>query len=255
MNRALLIACFALSTIALALSLVPRGDPVLPPPPATTGVMPEELEMLQRRLDDVEDNQRDLFDRIQRLQRAGVATADLTFDGGAPAALQAEVARLREEVHGMVAGEAMNSPGGKAFLKEALKEVQAEEARARMEQRMAATAQRTEQQKEQWKKFIADAHLNYAQEQALTQALDAEQQKRDALMAEARAGTKDFRDVFRSTRELQRDTDKTMKATLDEAQQRQYEQLRREQRGSGGFGRQGGDGDPRGPGGGRRERQ
>ncbi len=248
MNRALLIACFAISTIALALSLVPRADPLPPPPIATTGVMPEELELLQRRLDDVEDTQRELFDRVSRLQRAGaVGAADLSLDAGVPAALQAEVARLRDEVHGMIAGEALSSPGGKAYLKDTLHEIQAEEARARMEQRLARTAQRNEEQKQQWKKFVTDAHLDYAQEQTLTKALDAEQQRRDALMAEARAGTKDFRDAFREQRDLQRDTDKTVKAQLDEAQQKQYDQLRREQRG-------GIDGIPRG-GGGRRERQ
>ena len=70
-------------------------------------------------------------------------------------------------------------------------------------------------------------------------------------MAEARNGTKEFRDVFRETRDLQRDTDRSVKPQLDEAQSKQYEQLRREQRG----GDRGGGGwaGPGGPGG-RRER-
>jgi len=252
MNRALLIACFAISTIALALSLVPRADPLPPPPPASAGVLPEELELLQRRLDDVEDTQRELFDRVSRLQRGGVA-GELALDAGAPAALQAEVARLRDEVHGMIAGEALNSTGGKTFLKDAIREVQAEEARARMEQRLALQTKRAEEQKAQWKKFVTDARLNYSQEQALMKALEAEQQKRDAFMAEARAGTKDFRDVFRETRDAQRETDKAVKAQLDEGQQRQYDQLRREQRGGGDRGGWGGERGERG--GGRRERQ
>src|SRR5215212_9042029 len=131
MNRVLLIACFAISTIALALALVPRADPLPPPPPpASAGMSPEELEMFQRRLDDVEDTQRELFDRVSRLQRGGAA-GDVALDAGVPAALQVEVARLRDEVHGMIAGEALNSTGGKTWLKDTIREVQAEEARAR----------------------------------------------------------------------------------------------------------------------------
>lgn len=240
MNRALLIACFATSTLALALALVPRDPPAPLPASGGGGVTMDDLEILERRIDAVEDLNRDLLNKVAQLQR-GAPGLVLTGDAGVSAAVAVELAQLRDEVHGMVAGEALNSPGGKTWLKDQLRELQVEEQRARTEQQLARAAERTEEQKVQWKKFVTDAKLTYAQEQGLMGALDAEAAKRKTLMDEVKAGTKDFRDVMRSTRELRRDTDQTVKASLDEAQQKQYEQLRREQGSPRGGDRGGGD--------------
>ncbi len=232
MNRALLIACFALSTIALALSLVPR-DPPPPPPAATGGVSADDLDILERRIEMLENDNHELWAKVQQLQRAaagaGVAVALPSDAGGVPAAMQAEVAKLRDEVHGMIAGEALNSDSGKQWLRERMRELEQEDRRSRMEQQLQRAAAREQEQKAQWKKFVADAKLNYTQEQSLMKALDAESARRQALMDEVKAGTKDFREVMQQTRELRRETDKAVKGSLDEAQQKQYEELRREQ--------------------------
>src|SRR5262245_35176599 len=115
MNRALLIACFAISTIALALSLVPKDVPA--PSLAQGQVTFDDLELLERRIDAVEDLNRSLLDKVARLERAAPLLAP-GADAGASQALQLELARLRDEVHGMVAGEALNSSGAKTWLKD-----------------------------------------------------------------------------------------------------------------------------------------
>lgn len=255
MNRALLIACFAMSAIALALSLVPRDAPPPAPVAAGGGVTMDDVDILERRLDALEDANRDLLNRLVQLQRGQAAAGSMGFpaDAGVSAAVQAELVQLRNEVHGMVAGEALHSEGGKQWLKETLRELEAEDRRERTQQQLARAAARSEEQKAEWKKFITDAHLNYAQEQTLTKALDAESARRKALMDEVAAGTKDFRDVMRETRDVRRETDKTVKAGLDEAQSKQYEQLRREQNRP--RGDWGGGGDGQRGGGGQRERR
>lgn len=259
MNRALLIACFAISTIALALSLVPR-DPPPPPPSVSGGVTADDLDILERRIDMLENDNHELWVKVQQLQRGtagtGVAAA-LPFDAGIPLAVQAEVAKLRDEVHGMIAGEALNSDSGKQWLRERMREIEQEDRRSRMEQQLQRAAAREQEQKAQWKKFVADAKLNYTQEQSLMKALDAESARRQALMDEVKAGTKDFREVMQQTRDLRRETDKTVKGSLDEAQQKQYEELRREQNRPRGWGdgESGGQRGERGAGGRQRNSQ
>jgi Skp family chaperone for outer membrane proteins len=79
------------------------------------------------------------------------------------------------------------------------------------------------------RQFISDAHLNYNQEQALTRRLEAEDARRQALLQEVSAGTKNPRDMRQALRAERQQTDEEMRSLLDEAQRAKYDEMRREE--------------------------
>src|SRR4051794_26821707 len=116
MTRIVPLIALVLSGAAVGLSLF-RGS--TPAPVAVSEVRPprsdEELASLERRIEMLEETSSDLERRLSELKRKPTAA----LDGGAE--LTAEVEQLRAEVRGMIAGEALNSEGGKAYLKDAVR--------------------------------------------------------------------------------------------------------------------------------------
>jgi hypothetical protein len=134
----------------------------------------------------------------------------------------------------MVAGEALQSQGGREYLKEMVRSVQEEVRTEQRQERQArfqqAQTQAQAQQAERWRQFASEARLSYSQEQALQQRLETESTRRQALFDEVRAGTKNPRDVRQELRALRTQTDQEMHAVLDETQRAKYDELRREER-------------------------
>jgi hypothetical protein len=237
MNRFLGPASLGLSVLALAIALLgSRGEPVPPPPahePAADAFTSLELEAIERRVESLEQTALSLSKRLMLLeQRPRVAS-----DGGvavAPASLDAEVEQLRSEVRGMIAGEALQSQGGRDYLKEAVRSVQEEMRTEQREQRQQQMLQAQEQAQagraERVRQFVSDAKLSYSQEQELTRRMQGEDAQRQALFDAVRAGTKSPRDARQEVRQLRQQTDKEMAAVLDESQRVQYEEMRREER-------------------------
>ncbi|MFP2957615.1 hypothetical protein ACLEPN_07215 [Myxococcus sp. 1LA] len=243
MNKLASIAALVLAATALVVALWSPRETVQAPPPAAPVEQPTSAAAdvigLERRIKALEDTAVGLSRRLMEVERRPTVTADgkVVPSTGSPA-LAAEVDKLREEVRGMVAGEALNSEGGRDYLKDAVRNVQAEmreEQRAeRQQQWHQAQAQQQVQQQERVRKFVTDARLNYNQEQTLTRRLEAESTKREALMEEVRAGTKSMRDVRQVLRTESQQTDQEMNAILDESQRAQYQTLRRDDRRWGG---------------------
>lgn len=236
---ALLLSVAAFATALLRPAPVPEAVPAAPPP-SNDG-----LAALERRIDVLEETSEHLEQRVGELLRRppGMAFAG---DAGVPAALALEVAQLKSEVRGMIAGEALQSEGGKAFLKDAIRGVQDElrqEERKERAERFAATqAQRQAATSAAWKKFVADARLDYGQEQALTKALEAEATARRALLDQLRDGSKTFGDLRDESRKIREATDTQMKQALSEDQFKQFTEARREIRRNEGGGDFGGGG-------------
>lgn len=232
MNKLLGIASLVLASAALGVSLLGRGEPAATAPsqeaPATAAA---DVEALERRIRALEDTSLGLSRRLMALEQRPVVSAD----GGvvaAPTALTAEIEQLRAEVRGMVAGEALNSEGGRAYLKDAVRAVQdemrSEQREARQQEWTQMQAQVQTQRAERLRNFVREAGLNYNQEQALTRRMQAEDTKRQALMAEVQAGTKNPRDVRQELRAERQQTDQEMSTLLNEEQQAKYRELRRE---------------------------
>jgi type I site-specific restriction endonuclease len=158
-----------------------------------------------------------------------------------PAVLAQEVEQLRTEVRGLIAGEALQSEGGREYLKEMVRSVQDEMRTAQRQERQQQWIQNQSQAQaaraERLRKFVSEAGLSYNQEQDLLRRMDAEEARRQALFAEVEAGSKEPRDVRRELRDMRRQTDAEMQKVLSEEQRVKYEELRREERGPG---RQGG---------------
>ncbi len=234
MNKFLGIASLVLASSALAVALWAPREAAAPTPTyqeAPAAVSPEDLEDLERRVQSLEDTSLGLSRRLMALEQRPLVSAD----GGAaaaPAVLAAEVEQLRAEVRGMIAGEALNSQGGREYLKETLRSVQdemrAEQRQVREQQWQQAQAQYQAQRSERVRQFISDARLSYNQEQTLTRRLEAEEAKRQALQQEVGAGTKSPRDVRQALRDERQQTDQEMRAVLDEAQRAKYDEMRRE---------------------------
>ncbi|WP_426751069.1 hypothetical protein [Myxococcus sp. Y35] len=253
MNKLASIAALVLAATALVVALWSPREPVQAPPPAPPPEQPTsaaaDVIALERRVKALEDTAIGLSRRLMEVEKRPTVTADgKVVTSPAPASLAAEVEQLRSEVQGMVAGEALNSEGGRDFLKDMVRNVQDEmrdEQRAERQQRwQQAQVQQQAQQQERVRQFITDARLNYNQEQTLTRRLEAESTKRQALMEEVRAGTKSMRDVRQALRAETQQTDQEMNAILDESQRAQYQTLRRGDRRFGGppGGRTGGQG-------------
>jgi hypothetical protein len=246
MNRALGFASFGVAVLALAVALTRSQSDVIVTSPfdERPSVSPEQLQALERRLKSLEDTAVSLSSRVMALERRPMALPD---GGGAvaalpPAALAQEVEQLRNEVRGMIAGEALQSQGGREYLKEMVRSVQDEmrttQRQERQQEWLQAQSQAQASRAERLRKFVSEAGLNYTQEQELTRRMDAEEARRQALFAEVEAGSKAPQDVRRELRDMRRQTDAEMQKVLSEEQRVKYEELRREERG--GPGRQGG---------------
>jgi hypothetical protein len=238
MNRFLGPASLGLSVLALAIALFgARSEPVAPPPasePAADAFTSLELEAIERRVESLEQSALNLSKRLMLLeQRPGTASSG---SGGtvAPASLAAEVEQLRSEVRGMIAGEALQSQGGREYLKDAVRSVQeemrTEQRELRQQQMLQAQAQAQAGRAERLRQFASEAKLSYSQEQELTRRMESEDTRRQALFEAVRAGAKSPREARQEVRQLRQQTDKEMASLLDEAQRVQYEEMRREER-------------------------
>lgn len=250
MNRALPLISVCIAVLALAFAIVPRDPVVVPssPEPDMKRGVDVDAEMLRRRVEVLEDENRALWDRVVLLERRAQTSANLISDGGATTSIAVvqEVAQLRQELQSVIAGEVLSSDASRAALKEIIREAESDAQRERFAQRQQQQEQRAQEQKAKWKEFITSAKLTYAQEQELNRRLEAEEAARKALTQARETGTPFDPDAFRALRDQRRETDRVMSGLLDESQKPQYEQLRREDRGGGGGNR--------GPGGDRRER-
>ncbi len=256
MSRFLGFASLGLAVLALAVALTSSQQVVVSSPSSepTSAVSPEQLQALERRLKSLEDTAVSLSGRVMAIERRPMAVSD---GGGSmaalpQAALAQEVEQLRSEVRGMIAGEALQSEGGREYLKEMVRSVQDEMRTAQRQERQQQWLQNQTQAQaaraERLRKFVSDASLNYNQEQELMRRLEGEESRRQALFAEIESGSKSQQDVRRELRDLRRQTDAEMQKVLSEDQRLKYDELRREERGPG---RQGGPGGPGGQRGGR----
>ncbi len=242
MNKLASIAALVLAATALVVALWNPREPVQAAPPPAPPEQPTsaaaDLINLERRVKALEDTAVGLSRRLMEVERRPTVTADGKVVPGAPAALAAEVEQLRAEVRGMVAGEALDSEGGRDFLKDMVRTVQDEmrtEQRAERQQQWQQIEVRQQaEQQQRMRQFITDARLNYNQEQTLARRLETEASKRQALMDEVRAGTKSVRDMRQALRAEAQQTDQEMNALLDESQRSQYQTLRRGERRFGG---------------------
>ncbi|WNG33602.1 hypothetical protein F0U61_08170 [Archangium violaceum] len=252
MNRFLGPASFGLSVLALAVSLWgSRGETVPPPPPPTerpSASSSREMKDLELRVKLLEDASLSLSKRLMLLEQRPVVSSDGGVVAVAPS-LAAEVDQLRSEVRGLVAGEALSSEGGRQYLKEMVRSVQddmrAEQRELRQQQFQQAQVQAQSERAERLRQFASEARLSYSQEQELTRRLQNEDAQRQALFEGMRTGNQSPRDIRQELRQLRDQTDKEVKALLDESQQAKYDEMRREERqgGRGGWGggrRQGG---------------
>ncbi|PTL81766.1 hypothetical protein [Vitiosangium sp. GDMCC 1.1324] len=238
MNRFLGPASLGLSVLALAVALLgSRGETVAPAPPPSeppSASSSAEWKELERRVKNLEDTSLSLSRRMMLLEQRPVVSSDGGVVAAAPTALAAEVEQLRSEVRGLVAGEALSSEGGRQYLKDMVRSVQdemrTEQRDVRMQQFQQAQSQAQAARSERLRQFVSEARLNYSQEQELTRRMQNEETQRQALFDAVRAGDKSPRDVRQEARQLREQTDKEVKALLDESQQAKYDEMRREER-------------------------
>ncbi|ADO74990.1 conserved uncharacterized protein [Stigmatella aurantiaca DW4/3-1] len=255
MNRFLGFSSLGLSALALVVALASSSEPiVVPPPPVgdSSGMGAQNVQALEKRVQALEGTVQLLSQRLREAERRPTGAPGQAE----PAALAAEVDQLKDEIRGLMAGEALNSEGGREFLKEMMTSVQGEmreNRRQEQEQRwVQAMSQVQLDRSGNWKKFVSEAGLNSSQEQQLLRRLEDEDSRRKTLIEEVRAGTKQPRDMQRELREARKQTDEEMQKLLGADQQRKYLETRRDEWRQA---RQGGGGSPGGPGGpgGRRE--
>jgi hypothetical protein len=238
MNRFLGFASLGLAFMALAVALSgPREAEVSSPAeerPTTTS--PQDAQALEKRVKALEDTVVSLSSRVMALERRPVASGG---SGGAvgseaPVALAQELEQLKTEVRSLVAGEALNSEGGRDYLKAMVRSVQdemrTEQRDARQQQWVQAQTQPQTGRPERLRKFVSEASLDYNQEQEFLRRMQEEDTRRQTLFDELSAGGKNPRDVRQDLRAIRNQTDEAMKKVLSESQQAQYEALRREER-------------------------
>lgn len=240
MNRILGFAALGLSVLALAVALTNSWEaPIVPPPSEHAPVAPasQDVKALEMRVKALEDTVVLLSSRVMELERRPGAPAGSTggaVGGAPPATLAQEVEQLKAEVRGMVAGEALNSQGGREYLKEMVRSVQDEmrttQRQERQQQWAQNQAQAQTQRAERWRKFASEAGLNYSQEQELTRRLQDEDAQRQALLDQVSAGGKSPRDLRQDMRALQTQTDEAMAKVLSAEQKAQYDAMRRDER-------------------------
>ena len=242
MSRVLPVVSLCVALLAFAFAVVPR-DPVVissSEPEARRG-MDVDAELLRRRVEVLEDDNRTLWDRVVVLERrnngvvndAGVLTPSIVSD----------VAQLRQEVRGLISGEVLSNEASRAALKEVIRETEADSQRERIAQAQQRREQRAQDQKVKWKEFVGTAKLTWQQEQELTKHLEAEEKARldFAQKMQSGDGAPMGPEVFRAMGDRRRETDEAMNKLLDETQKEQYQALRREDRGGGGRGDRGGE--------------
>lgn len=239
MNRVIGFASLGLSVMALAVALTGSQEVVVSSPPeerSSTHPAPE-VQALEKRVKALEETVVSLSGRVMALERrqatpegSGGAAA-----GAAPVALALEMEQLRAEVRGLIAGEALNSQGGREYLKEMVRSVQEElrtaQRQERQQQWIQAQAQAQTERSERLRRFISEAGLSYSQEQEFTRRMQEEEIRRQALFDELSAGTKSPREVRQELRATRNQTDETMHKLLSEPQRAKYEELRNEERG------------------------
>ncbi len=246
MSRVLPIVSLCIALLAFAFAVVPR-DPVIIPssqPEAQRGV-DVDAEMLRRRVELLEDDNRALWDRVVVLERRNAAP--VMNDAGvvlAPSVVS-EVAQLRQEVRGLITGEVLSNEASRIALKEVIREAEADSQRERVAQAQQRREQRAQEQKVKWKEFVTTAKLSYQQEQELTKRLDAEEKARlDFAQQMQNGATPPGPESFRAMRDQRRETDEAMNKLLDDTQKEQFQALRREDRGGNRGGDRGGDRQP-----------
>jgi len=238
MNRLLSIGALVLSLTALTVALLGRDTPPVPPssaaaPDVAAGPTQAQFDAWARRVEALEVTTLSLARRAAALER-GAGLPPVAEGAAAPvppaeaAALAAQVQQLRAEVQGLIVGEAMSSPEGRAQLKAAVQEAQAELVRERAQTRQQQAVQA---RAERLQRFFREARLSSSQERELTQLLDAETQRTEALREQGLRG-RERREALRS---LRTETDAAAARVLDAQQRTAYEQLRREQGPSGRF--------------------
>jgi len=239
MNRILGFASLGLAVLALAVALSGPPQVVVSTPederPSSTSS--QDVQALEKRVKALEDTVVSLSTRVMAIERRPAAPdgSGGAVASAAPAALAQEVEQLKTEVRSMIAGEALNSQGGREYLKEMVRSVQDEmrtaQRQERQQQWVQAQTQAQTERSERLRKFITEAGLNYSQEQEFTRRLEEEESRRKALFAEVSAGTKSQRDVRQELRSMRTQTDEAMQKLLPESQWSRYEELRREDRG------------------------
>ena len=230
MNRALPIVAICLSLLALAMSLVPRGD-VAPPPVAVTAAVDndDDIEFLRCRIDLLEDDNRALWDRVTQLERRPMMSGD---GGQVSASFAADLEKLRSEVHSLMAGDIANSEAGRAALRELIREAQGEQQRDRLTAMEERRQQQAAQLAARWKEFSTNAHLSYAADQKLNERLAYEESERAKKMEQLRAGEATWQEVSTYLRTQRKETDDAVTSLLDDSQRSQYQQIRRNDNGS-----------------------
>jgi hypothetical protein len=239
MNRVLGFASLGLAVLALAVALSGPPEVVVSTPveerPSSHSA--QDVQALEKRVKALEDTVVSLSTRVMAIERRPAAADG---SGGAvaataPVALAQEVEQLKTEVRSLIAGEALNSQGGREYLKEMVRSVQDEmrtEQRQERQQRwVQAQVQAQTERSERLRKFVSEASLTYSQEQEFTRRMQEEESRRQALLAEVSAGSKSQRDVRQELRTMRNQTDEAMRELLSEPQWAKYEELRREDRG------------------------
>ncbi|MDC0710601.1 hypothetical protein POL68_19140 [Stigmatella sp. ncwal1] len=258
MNRFLGFSSLGLSALALVVALASSPEPIVVPPPSggdSSGAAAQDVQALEKRVQALEGTVQLLSQRLREAERRPAAGAPGQADSPA---LAAEVDQLKDEIRGLMAGEALNSEGGREFLKEMMTSVQGEMREARRQEQEQRWVQAMSQvqldRSGNWKKFVSEAGLNSSQEQQLMRRLEDEDSRRKNLIEEVRAGSKQPRDMQRELREARKQTDEEMQKLLGADQQKKYLETRRDewrqsrQGGGGGPGGQGGRREPNGGG-------
>lgn len=228
MNRVLPVLSLCLALLALAAALVPRGDSiVVSSPPVEVPVARDSDPELRKRIEQLEDDNRALWDRVVLLEHRQPSASD---GGAGSPGLAAEVAELREQVRGVVTGEVLTNDASRAALKDVIREAEADSQRERLVQRQQRQEQRVEEQKAKWKDFFATAKLTWPQQQELEKRLAEEEAARRAIAEQLQNGGPNP-DAFRALRDQRKETDQAMGKLLDDTQKEQYQALRREDRG------------------------
>ncbi|WP_375755395.1 hypothetical protein [Corallococcus exercitus] len=244
MNRILGIASVGLASLALGVALWGPGKSEAPVTQDAPRVQDStaDVRALQTRVKALEETVQLLSRRLMAFEQGG-GTASAGTGGPPPAGLEAEVAKLREEMRGMMVGEALSNDSAKQSLKELMRTVQEEqrtEQRQQWQQQVDQMRVQAETERsERLKTFITNARLDYNQEQTLNRVIQAEDAKRRELTS-SMAGGRPGRDMRQQMRDLRTQTDTEMQKVLSAEQMTQYQQMRREDMGGRGGGPRGG---------------
>lgn len=197
----------------------------------------DEVAALKSRLKNIEADADLLRARIRALE-----TRTPTSGQPAPAETHAAIppasgAPTKETVRGLLTGE--GTVEARAEIKQVVKSVQEElreEQRRERVERRREIEERTQQERQQrWRQFATNQRLDYRQEQALNERLEAERTRQAQLFEELRDGRRTPREMRQETNAMRTATDREMKSLLGEEQYKAYiDERRTEQRRRGG---------------------